>query len=67
MAFIVQKPKGASVHDITILYPMGTATINTFRRSKKKAETSVYLTRNSPIKQLFESALKRRSNFGLKS
>ena len=32
MAFIVQKPKGASARDITILYPVGTATIHTFRR-----------------------------------
>ena len=60
-----------SACDITILYPVGTATMDMLRKLeflKRKTQRQVYLTRNGLTKPLFESTgLERRSNLGSKS
>ena len=43
-----------SVRDITILYPMGTTTMDTLRKlefSKRKTQRQAYFTRNGPTKE----------------
>ena len=52
MAFIAPRPEGnkmpciPSARDITILYPVGTTTMETIKKKKRQA----YLARNSPTK-----------------
>ena len=50
-----------NARDISILYPVGTATMDMHRTQEKKRQA--YLTRNDPTKPLSESALECRSNF----